>query len=99
MQGQLRMVFRYAFDNLLLDGCRPAAVVVMEGDKVVLVDLYATAIRSLGDFDSSFLEYGLLDWDMPTGYTDVTLTYPAGMAGYNMFPAWTFYSKNSGEDS
>ena len=97
--GQLRMVFRYAFDNLLLDGCRPAAIVVTEGDKVVSVDLYTTAIRSLGDFDSSFLEYGLLDWDVPAGYADVTLTYPAGLAGSNIYPVWTFYEKNSGEDS
>jgi len=97
-EGQLRMVFRYAFDNLLLDGCRPAAVVITEGDKVVSVDLYATAIRSLGDFDSSFLEFGLLDWNGPTGYSDVTLTYPAAAADSNMFPVWTFYTKSSGED-
>ncbi|MBQ3177051.1 MAG: hypothetical protein IJB52_04485 [Clostridia bacterium] len=97
-EGQLRMVFRYAFDNLLLDGCRPAAVVVTEEDKVISVELYATAIRSLGDFDSSFLEYGLLDWDVPTGYTDVTLTYPAGASGNNIYPVWTFYGKNGRED-
>jgi len=99
VSGQLRMVFRYVFDNLLLDGCRPAAVVVTEGDKVVSVDLYATAIRSLGDFDSTFLEYGLLDWNMPTGYTDVALTYQAGAAGNNMYPVWTFYAKNNEADS
>ena len=89
--GQLRMVFRYAFDNLLLEGCGPAVVVLTEGDKVTSVTFYAIAIRSMGDFDSSFLEYGLLDWKNSTEYADVTLTYRAQFGANNIFPVWTFY--------
>lgn len=91
-EGRLRMVFRYAFDNLLLDGCDPAAVIEVENDRVVLVDLYAIALRSLGDFDSSYLEYGVADWEKES-YYDVILTYPANFTTGSVFPVWSFVEK------
>lgn len=88
-EGRLRMVFRYAFDNLILDGCAPAVVIEVENDRVVLVDLYAIALRSMGDFDSSYLEYGVADWEKDS-YYDVILTYPADFSTGSVFPVWTF---------
>lgn len=87
--GRLRMVFQYTFDNLPLHGCDPAAVIEVENERVVLADLYAIALRSMGDFDSSYLEYGLVDWENAS-YYDVTLTYPADFGIGSVFPVWTF---------
>lgn len=88
-EGRLRMVFRYTFDNLLLEGCDPAAVIEVENDRVLLVDLYAIALRSMGDFDSSYLEYGVADWENES-YEDVILTYPVDFTSGSVFPVWTF---------
>lgn len=90
-EGRLRMVFQYAFDNLLLNGCGPAAVIEVENDRVVLADLYAIALRSLGDFDSSYLELGLFDG--ATSYKDVTLTYPADFGTGSVFPVWSRFTE------
>lgn len=86
--GRLRMVFRYAFDNLLLQGCAPAAVVEVENDRVMLAAFYTIALRSMGNFDSSYIEYGILEEN--TSYYDVTLTYPADKSTGSVFPAWSF---------
>ena len=93
--GQLRMVFRYAFDNLLLDECDPAMVVVLENDRVMTADIYAIALRSLGDFDTSYLETGVLQgMSSDAEYTDVTLTYPVDFTSSSIYPVWTLYRKN-----
>lgn len=85
-EGRLRMVFRYAFDNLLLQGCDPAVVVEVENDRVMLAAFYTIALRSMGNFDSSYIEYGILEKN--TSYYDVTLTYPADKSTGSVFPAW-----------
>lgn len=90
-EGRLRMVFQYTFDNLPLQGCDPAAVVEVENDRVMQVELYAIALRSMGDFDSSYLECGVVDWENES-YYDVTLTYPADFGSGSVFPVWTLFA-------
>jgi len=91
-EGRLQIVFRYAFDNLLLDGCDPAMVIVMEEGRVVLADIYTIALRSLGDLNTSYLESGVLEkMAAETPYTDVTLTYPVDFSSTSIYPVWTLY--------
>ncbi|MBQ8402484.1 MAG: hypothetical protein IJX14_11215, partial [Clostridia bacterium] len=63
----------------------------VEDDRVISADLYAIALRAQGDFDSSYLEAGVLDRTDGTVWADVTLTYPANFANNNVYPVWTFY--------
>ncbi len=86
-----RIVIRYAFDNLLLEGCDPALVMEVRDERVVSADIYALALRSLGNFDSSYLENGIRK-EAPDTVTDVTLTYPVDFTSSNIYPVWTFYS-------
>ena len=92
-EGRLRIVFRYAFDNLLLDGCDPALVLLVEKDRVMLADVYAISIRALGDFTAAYLETGVLNMTAEDGAvrTDVTLTYPADFRSSSIYPVWTLY--------
>ncbi len=87
----VRIAFRYAFDNLLLEGCDPAMVVEVREDRVVYVDIYAIALRSLGSFDSSYLESGITAELSMEELADVTLTYPVDFTSSNIYPVWTFY--------
>jgi len=93
--GRLRIVLRYAFDNLLLDGCEPALELLVENDRVILADVYAVSIRALGDFSSACLETGVLSSILEDGktWTDVTLTYPTDFKSSSIYPVWTIYRK------
>ncbi len=93
-----KIVIRYAFDNLLLEGCDPALVMEVRDNRVVSADMYALALRSLGNFDSSYLETGI--WQSaPDTVTDVTLTYPVDFTSSNIYPEWTFYSPAGEEEA
>ena len=95
IDGILQIVFRYAFDNLLLDGCEPALIVQVANERVMLADMYTISIRSLGDFDTGYLETGVLAGIAETDalYTDVTLTYPTDFESNGIYPVWVLYRK------
>jgi hypothetical protein len=94
-EGVLRIVFRYAFDNLLLDGCDPALELLIENDRIMMADVYAISIRALGDFTSAYLETGVLSSlsEEEESLTDVTLTYPTDFRSSSIYPVWTLYRK------
>ncbi len=98
-KDMVRIVFRYTFDNLLLDGCDPAMVVEIRDDRVVYAEIYAIALRSLGNFDSSYLESGFTAALADEGCTDVTLTYPVDFTSSSIYPVWTFYRTMETEET
>ncbi len=94
-EGQLQIGFRYAFDNLLLDGCGPALVVQVKDGRVMLADIYIISLRSIGDFASCYQENSVWTDAAEEGmvYSDATLAYPVDFSGKGVFPVWVLYRK------
>jgi len=90
---QIRMEFRYVFDNLLLENCDPAMAVTVEKDKVLSVDIYAIGVLSRGEFQAEYLESGVLESIGTENITDMTMAYRVDMSllDRDIFPVWTYY--------
>jgi len=92
---QIRMVFRYAFDNLLLENCDPAMVMVVENGRVMAMDIYAMGVLSYGDIQSGYMESGVLAGLTEKGITDMNLSYRVDLSVLDrgIFPVWTYYKE------
>lgn len=82
----IRLSFSYTFDNLLLDHCAPAAVFTFSEDfRLISMDIYSIAVRSIGEYSVVYAENGVRTM---LGYGSTILVYETDFSALSVFPVW-----------
>ena len=88
--GEVRLSFAYAFDNLLIAADQPAFTVTFEGGRVKEASLYTLAVRNQGSRTEVADGAWFYRWmEAKRGVPDrISLVYPVDYVSEAVAPAW-----------